>query len=178
MATKIEINLEPSDLFQFYDFHFWNSPDRKRFRFMRRWGSVASTLIFFVIFVVVTGRAEVLLQLQGIAGMVVIGGFMYWWSQHSLLRRLRKGLMKNLREGKNVDVVGRRVFEFGDGSVRIKSDHSDSTVTAKSIEKLREDQFAYYLYSSTMGAYILPKRQMSAEQRQAFEAWTSKITVR
>lgn len=85
--------------------------------------------------------------------------------------------MKNLREGKNVDVVGRRVFEFGDGSMRIKSDHSDSTVTAKSIEKLREDQFAYYLYSSTMGAYILPKRQMSTEQRQAFEAWTATITM-
>ncbi len=170
-TIKIEINLEPEDLFRFYDYHYWSSPDRKTFRFTRRITLVLSTLGFFTIFVIVSRGSEALLQPFGLFFMLAMGVFSYWWAEHGLLRRLRKGLLKNLNGGKNVDVLGRRTFEFGDDSFRVKSDHTDTTVSKKAIEKLREDQYSYYLYTSTMGAYILPKQQLTAEQRLAFENW-------
>lgn len=62
------------------------------------------------------------------------------------------------REGKNVDLLGEHQMEMTDEGIEDKTSKSETKLNWSGIEKLQENDQYFFLYNSSVSAYIFPKR--------------------
>lgn len=85
-------------------------------------------------------------------------------------RLIMRQSKKMLKEGKNDGLLGEQQITLsGEGIVYLTS-NSESQVKWSGIKKIVEDRDFFYLYNSSISAYILPKRALSnvGEARDIF----------
>lgn len=172
----ITYKLDETDLQQFYRFHYWYSPDKKWFRIRRRLYSASLTyaIAFFLLWVDIKDEknASVAPLLIICLALFVV---MFFISKYTFLFRIEKSIEKILREGKNKDVFGNQVVELQDDKIITRTENSQSAYNLDVIEKIREDDNAFYVYTSSLQAIVIPKRAVTSENTGEFEKWIAKL---
>lgn len=93
-------------------------------------------------------------------------------AKQSVTSRIEKWVDTFLKEGKNQDLIGPRTMEFNEDGIECRSPNSDSKINIKMIEKIRQDEQYYFIYLTTISAYVIPKRIFKSEDdKKNFEKW-------
>jgi hypothetical protein len=108
---------------------------------------------------------------------VILFAFGFFYAKYSLLLRVNKSIRKMLKEGKNKDLLGRRTMEFTSDKIICHTEHSDSVSDVKLVEKFREDEYAFYLYTSAIQAYMIPKRVLGKQDKLDLENWVRSLDL-
>lgn len=176
---RLDFEVKEYDLYEFYKFHEWYSPDKRTFRLKRRAYLGTIMFLFPFGFFAFTGESfsEPIFWNLFIFGLFLfaIGFFM---AKQSATSRIEKWVDKFLKDGKNQDLVGQRVMEFNEDGIECRSQNSDSRVNIKMIEKIRWDEQYYFIYLTTISAYVIPKRIFkNQDDKKEFEMWIEKTTA-
>jgi hypothetical protein len=180
---QLETNVSEDDLHRFYAFHFWYSPDRKSFRLKRRLYLAGLMVFFLVLFLgalLFINERPLTKELRTNTVMMgaLLFGVGFFWAKNSFLRQIKRSLQKSLKEGKNEDLTGHRSMEFTNELILARTPFSETTVKVQVIEKFREDSHAFYIYISAIQAFIVPKHQLTAQEKLELEQWMAGIKRR
>lgn len=79
---------------------------------------------------------------------------------------IKRNVKKALNEGSNDNLIGQHVFTFSEDGFIEKNRAGERKASWSSIENVEENDDYYFLFFSTMSAYILPKRSFPNEESQ------------
>ncbi len=176
---RLDFEVKEYDLYEFYKFNAWYSPDKKFFRLKRRAYLGTIMFLFPYAFFVFTGKS---FSAPIFWNLFVFGLFLFaigfFMAKQSVTSRIEKWVDKFLREGKNQDLVGQRTMILSEDGIECRSQYSDSRVNVKMIEKIQQDEQYYFIYLTTISAYVIPKRIFkNADDKKEFEMWIEKTTA-
>lgn len=77
---------------------------------------------------------------------------------------IKRQVRKMLREGKNEGLVGEHVMKLNKSGIADQSSTGRTDVQWQGVQSIHEDAAYFYVYTSTVSAYILPKRDLYSEE--------------
>lgn len=151
----IEFNKTTEALVSFYKFDRWYSDERKVFRIKTRiyWGLLATIPFWLVIF-----NLEEVISPVGLAFYGLFMFFLGFLSAKRIYLGKIEALAKKISNDKiNEEFLGPTKIEFFDNSFRWSTNTSNGENQNESIKKVRDDNEYYYLYTTSLGAFVIPK---------------------
>ena len=82
--------------------------------------------------------------------------FYPWYFYNTVTRRMKK----MFKEGKNVGLLGEHVLSLNEEGLVESSANGQIKVNWSGITDFKEDEQYFYLYNSSVSAYIIPKRDL------------------
>ncbi|WP_042354236.1 YcxB family protein [Bacillus rubiinfantis] len=84
---------------------------------------------------------------------------------------IKRHTLKMIREGKNEGLLGKHVLTMNDDSLVETTPVNETKVSWSGIQDFKEDDEFFYLYNSSISAYIIPKRaiEQPAEVKRYIE---------
>ncbi|ARD47863.1 YcxB family protein [Sporosarcina sp. P33] len=73
---------------------------------------------------------------------------------------ITRQVRKMLKEGKNEGLVGEHLMKMNKAGITDKTSVGETAVQWTGVKQLREDAEYFYVYTSTVSAYIIPKRDV------------------
>lgn len=170
---RLEFELKQHDLNEFYKFNDWYSPEKRQFRLKRRF--LHGTIMFLLPYGLLL-MSDANFSLSLVLNISVFAFFLfavgYLGARSVITTKVEKWVDKFLKEGKNKDLIGLRTMEFKDKEIECRSLNSDSRIKIEMIEKIREDENYYFIYLTTISAYVIPKRTLDTEEtKKQFRTW-------
>ncbi|MGI2329045.1 YcxB family protein [Planococcus sp. YIM B11945] len=89
---------------------------------------------------------------MGILWAFFYPAYFYW--------RIKKTARKMVREGKNEGLIGEYSMAFTEDGLQENSPKGTTSTSWSGIEQFGEDEVNFYLYNSTMSAFIVPKNEL------------------
>ncbi|WML55923.1 YcxB family protein [Neobacillus sp. PS2-9] len=83
--------------------------------------------------------------------------FYPWYFYNTVTRRMKK----MFKEGKNVGLLGEHVLTLNEEGLVESSANGQIKVNWSGITDYKEDEQYFYLYNSSVSAYIIPKRDLN-----------------
>jgi hypothetical protein len=151
----IEFNKTTEALVSFYKFDRWYSDERKVFRIKTRiyWGLLATIPFWLVIFNLDKVNSPV--------GLAFYGLFMFFLgflnAKRLYLGKIEGLSNKVINNKVNEEFIGPTKIEFSDNSFRWSTNTSNGENQNESIKKIRNDEEYYYLYNTSLTAFVIPK---------------------
>ncbi|RJS58883.1 hypothetical protein CJ483_01415 [Bacillus sp. PK3_68] len=163
-GTKMEIKYElTKDDYLAFNLHYVkHSKTIKQSLFRQQFFVPIIFLILPFIFPLVAGEFSVgfsiVFMLVSVVWMIFYPKYFYW--------HVMSHINKSFNEGNNENLLGEHTFTFNDEGFIETNRAGESQVSWSSIEKVEENDQYFFLFFSTMSAYILPKRSFLNETDQ------------
>jgi hypothetical protein len=151
----IEFNKTTDALVTFYKFDRWYSDERKVFRIKTRiyWAMIATIPFWLVVFN--------LNKITSLAGLTFYGLFLFslgfLGAKRLYLGKIEGLANKVINDKTNEDFIGPTTMEFLDNSFRWTTKNSNGESQIESIKKIKDDKDYYYLYNTSLTAFVIPK---------------------
>ena len=168
---NLQINQKPEDIFHFYRFHFWYSPDLKIYRLKYKVGFVCffllMPLVFFYFSYEKIPSAALILNLI-IVGLLLAGLGVYL-AKELAMNHIGKVAEKAVQDARN-DLINTINMIFREESVLIKTQNIERSINYSAVQKAMQDKDYYFIYIDSLSALIIPKKAFSSnEERLTFE---------
>ncbi|KZR58940.1 YcxB family protein [Pseudobacillus badius] len=157
---KLSYELTKEDYLAFNLYYIKNSAAITKSLFAQRFFPPIAFLVLPFIFTGITGEflvgLSVVFMLTAVAWMMFYPRYFYW--------HVKNGVNKALNEGKNENLIGEHTFTLHEDGFIEKNKVEERKVSWSGIEKVAENEEYYFLFFSSMSAYILPKRAFADEE--------------
>jgi hypothetical protein len=154
---EIQYNLTEEDYIHFNLYHVKNSKTGKQ---ALTWQRFLSPLFFIIIAYIYSAISDmpflplfITFFIMGILWIVFYPKYFY-----NLITRNAK---KMIKEGKNEGLLGEHCMKMTEEGIVDTSSQRETKVTWSGITGFKEDDGYFYLYNSSVSAYILPKREIN-----------------
>ena len=158
---KINYNLTEEDYINFNMFHIKNSKTGRRSLNIQR----LLTPIFFLAFAFMLSIVSDMPLRPLFTVFLLISIIWILFYPKYFYRLIRKNTKKMIKEGKNDGLLGDRCLTMTAAGFVDKSSNGETKGTWSSITSFKEDNENFYLYNSSVSAYILPKREVTNVER-------------
>lgn len=153
---EVHYELTEEDVIAFNLYHIQNSKTGKN---SLRWQRYVSPVIFllFAYFLSVYSdmQLSLLLPIFGVTAVIWVLFYPKYFYYH-ITRQVRK----MLKEGTNSGLVGSHVLKMTKSGITDQSSAAETSVQWNGITQVAEDAQYVFIYTSTVSAYILPKRDI------------------
>lgn len=153
---EIEYELTEEDVVAFNLYHVKNTKVGKNSLQWQRYISPLIFLLFAYFLSLFTDMAKgplfATFAVTAIAWVILYPKYFYF----HITRQVRK----MLKEGKNDGLVGEHKMKLNKAGVRDTTSVGETNVQWPGVKRLIEDADYIYMYTSTVSAYILPKRDL------------------
>ena len=156
---EIHYNLTEKDYINFNLYHVKNSKTGKRALTWHRFLSPFFFAVAAYLYSVITST-PLLPRLVLFLAMSILFTLFYPKYFYSLIARNAK---KMINEGKNEGLLGDHQLKMTEEGIVDTSAERETKVTWSGITSFKEDEGYFYLYNSSVSAYILPKRAIEHE---------------
>ena len=156
---EIHYNLTEKDYIHFNLYHVKNSKTGKRALIWQRFLSPFFFAVAAYLYSVITST-PLLPRLVLFLAMSILFILFYPKYFYSLIARNTK---KMINEGKNEGLLGEHQLKMTEEGIVDTSSQRETKVTWSGITGFKEDEGYFYLYNSSVSAYILPKREIDHE---------------
>lgn len=157
LILKIHYELTEEDYLHFNLFHIKHSKTAMNSLNLQRF----LTPVFFIIVAFIfskIGDMSVVFPLI-VFGLISVVWVIYYPKYfYNLVMRQSK---KMLKEGKNDGLLGQQQMTLSEEGIVYVTSNGESQVKWSGVKKIEEDSDYFYLYNSSVSAYILPKRALS-----------------
>ena len=153
---NIHYELTEEDYIHFNLYHIKNSKMGKRSLMLQRIVSPFMFIIIAYLFAKI-GNQPFLPLLLTFSVLSIIWIMYYPKYFYSLIARNTK---KMIKEGKNDDLIGNHKMKLTKEGLVDTTANKETKVTWSGITSIEEDDGYFYLYNSSVSAYILPKREL------------------
>ncbi|TXE12193.1 YcxB family protein [Algoriphagus aquimarinus] len=165
---KLKFEIQKDDLFSFYKFSEWYSPEKEDFRFKQRLNF--GFILFFLPFTLF------IFSDQNFNLLFFIGlpffGFGFFIAKPLMTLKLKSTFEKFLKNSKNQGLTGEKTLEFSADHIQWFDLNSEGKFSINEIDKFLDDRYNYYIYLCNLSALIIPKRIFTTEYKvQEFEDW-------
>jgi hypothetical protein len=167
---KIDLNQTKDDLVSFYQFDRWYSDDKKNYRLKTRliWGTV-TTIPFWLI--VLNADSD---DISSIMGLIILGLFFFFIGffgvKYAVLSNLRDLANKIANDKDNNELMGLKSMEFTTDRISWASQFGQGQCAIETIKKVKSDSKYYYLYNTSLSAYVIPKKTFQTDnEKREFE---------
>lgn len=150
---NIHFNLSETDYLHFNLFHVKHSKTARKALLMQRWTGPVLFLILSYLFSTITD-ISFLLSFSTFFVISVIWFVFYPKYFFSLIIRHTK---KMLKEGQNDGLIGEHRLMISEKGITDYTSNGESHANWSGIKELKEDDQYFYLYNTSVSAYILPK---------------------
>ncbi|AXI00115.1 YcxB family protein [Sporosarcina sp. PTS2304] len=151
---EIEYELTEEDVIAFNLYHVKNSKVGKN---SLQWQRFVSPMIFFMFAYFLSiftdmekGPLFLVFGLTAILWVILYPKYFYF----HITRQVRK----MLKEGKNEGLIGQHIMKMNKTGITDQTQVGETKVQWSGIQRVIEDADYLYIYTSTISAYILPKR--------------------
>lgn len=157
---KISFTLTEVDYLQFNLFHIKNSTTGKR----------TLTLLRYMTPLIFIGASVILSILLNASFIVFFSVFLVasilWvmFYPKFFYRNIKRTTLRIINEGKNEGLIGEHHLTLTEDGVSDLTAVGEMKSTWSGIKKIEEDLEHFYLYNSSVSAYIIPKRALQDEQ--------------
>jgi hypothetical protein len=160
---KIELTQTTDDLVAFYQFDRWYSDDRKRYRLKTKLTSGAiMTVPFWLIVFDVDNE-----KMDSAIGLIVFGFLLFFvgffGAKHAFLNSMRGLAIRIANDKDNSEFVGPKTLEFTADKIKWESKWGQGQCEIETIKKIKKDSEYYYLYNTSLSAYIIPRKTLKTE---------------
>lgn len=153
---EIDYELTEEDVVAFNLYHVKNSKVGKNSLQWQRFVSPMIFLLFAYFLSVFTDMARgPLFMVFGMTAILWVLFYPKYFYFH-ITRQVRK----MLKEGKNEGLVGEHSMKMNKAGIADKTSTDETHVQWADLQRMVEDADYFYLYTSTVSAYILPKRNI------------------
>lgn len=169
---KLEVDIKKKDLFAFYKFAYWQSPEKRSFRLRSRVqnGLVLAILPFAIFLTGISFSTSLGLDLLFISSILGVLG--YKLADKLAESRIEKVAMEILTSGKTQDLIGPMSVELGDGVFIWRTTNSETKIVKNGLGKLAQNNRYYFVFNSVVTGYVIPKRFFkNDEEKSEFESW-------
>ncbi|WP_153731444.1 YcxB family protein [Sporosarcina obsidiansis] len=165
---EIQYELTEEDVVAFNLYHVKNSKVGKNSLQWQRFVSPLIFLLFAYFLSVFTDMARgplfATFALTAVVWVILYPKYFYF----HITRQVRK----MLKEGKNDGLVGEHFMKMNKTGMTDTTSTGETNVQWTGVQRIIEDADYFYIYTSTVSAYILPKRDVYSEE--AVKAYVEK----
>ncbi|CAM3114981.1 YcxB family protein [Filibacter tadaridae] len=153
---EVYYNLTEEDYINFNLYHVKNSKTGNRALKLQRFLSPLFFIVIAYIYSIMSGIPFLPLFITFLV-MSILWILFYPKYFYSLIARNTK---KMIKEGKNDGLLGNHHLKITEEGLVDTSSHKETKVSWSGITRFKEDDSYFYLYNSSVSAYILPKREI------------------
>ena len=153
---KINYSLTEEDFLNFNMFHIKNSKTAIRALNMQRF---ITPIIFLILSYVISKVGNISFLELFITFLIVSILWIIFYPKyfyHHIIRHVKK----MIKEGKNDGLIGQHSLNMTEEGIVDSTSFDENKVTWSGIKAFKEDKKYFYLYNSSVSAYILPKRDL------------------
>jgi len=172
LPVRLHIEIRKSDLVAFYKYLFWLSPEKSSFRIRRRIQNALGFACVPVAIVFLCGApfsASLGWNLLFFSSLLFVMG--YHLADKFVLASAEKGVMELLGAGKNQDLMGPMSIDLEDEVFVWRTQNSETKMNKNAVEKFGQTRLHYFIFTSAMSGYVIPKRSLSKGEQTDFETW-------
>lgn len=162
---EFKYNLSEEDYIHFNLFHLKNSKAASRSLTIQRW----SGPILFIVLYTIGDQTSLGLSLTILLSILWLFFYPKYFYNYTI-----RHVKKMIKEGKNANLLGEHKMTLTEEGIIDTTTNGETKVNWSGIETYKEDNDYFYLYNSSVSAYILPKRDIQNEEISHF--FTSKIS--
>ena len=155
---RINYNLTEKDYLNFNLFHVENSKATRKVLNTQRFVSP----IIFIAMAFVFSRVGNVSLLVTLITFSLISIFWIIFYPKYFYRHITRHTKKMLKEGKNDGLFGEGYLILSDEGIVDSTSNGETKVEWAGINKIEEDADYFFIYSSSVAAYILPKRAVTS----------------
>lgn len=158
---EIQYHLSEEDVVKFNLYHVKNSRIGKN---SLRWQRIFSPVIFLLFAYFLTIFTE--LEAGPLYATFVVTAILWviFYPKYFYFHITRQ-VRKMLREGKNEGLVGDHEMRLTKAGITDSSSTGETKLTWQGISEIHEDADYFFLYNSSVSAYILPKRYIDEPEQ-------------
>jgi hypothetical protein len=162
---QIEFDLNKQDYIDFNLYHAKTSQAVKKSLFFQRFGP---PVLFLVLSFLLEAITVIPLLYWLIAFSVVAVLWILFYPAY-LNKILTNRISRMVDEGKNKDLLGRRVMIIDEKGIEGKSENGETRIAWSGVERIVSADHFILIYTSSISAYIIPGRAFATDQdRDAF----------
>lgn len=151
---EIKYVLTEEDYVHFNMYHIKNSEAAMKMLNLQRY----LTPIFFIIVSILLSQVSEIPLPISLSVFLVIGILWYIYYPKYYERFLVKQVKKMFSEGKNDGLLGEHILTLSEEGLVETTSNGETRASWTSIKNFKEDKDYYFLYNSSISAYIIPKR--------------------
>lgn len=151
---NISYELTEEDYIHFNLFHIKNSRVGKRSLLLQR----ALSPFIFILFAFVYAKIAQLAFLPLFLTFAVISLLWIIFYPKYFYGLISRNAKKMIKEGKNDDLLGHHQLQLSEDGLIDTTAHKETKASWAGITSIQEDDGYFFLYNSSVSAYILPKR--------------------
>ncbi|WP_100333962.1 YcxB family protein [Bacillus alkalisoli] len=152
----IRYNLTEDDFLHFNLFHLQNSQTAKKSLMLQRFVSPLFFLGFSYVFSVILDVPFLAMFIPFfILSIVWILFYPKYFYSHVI-----RNVKKMIKEGKNEGLLGNHVFSLNEDGFSEETSSGETKVKWSGVNEFKEDDKFFYIYNSSVSAYILPKETL------------------
>lgn len=153
---NIQYELTEEDYINFNLYHIKNSKTGKRALMLQRFLSP----LFFIIVSYVYSMIGNMPFLPLFITFFILSILWIVFYPKYFYRLITRNVRKMIKEGKNEGLIGQHQLKLSEERLVDTSSNKETTITWTGITGFKEDNGYFFLYNSSVSAYILPKREM------------------
>jgi len=159
---KFEFQQTVEDIINFNQFQLENS-DTIKSTITKQRMALAIMYIIVVLFFFRKGVTEISTALAIIYTIIVMP-IVYYYNKY-VYWRSRRAVRKMLAEGKNKSMIGKQNITFLAKTIIAKNEYSSTEYQYSLIEKLRENEDYFFLYTSSIQALLIKKELFETKEK-------------
>ena len=156
---NIKYNLTEEDFLHFNLFHLQNSQTAKKSLMLQRFVSP----IFFIGFSYVFSNLLDVPFLGMFIPFLIISILWVIFYPKYFYNHITRNVKKMIKEGKNEGLLGKHDLNFNEDGFTEETSTGETKVKWSGVNEFKEDNEFFYLYNSSVSAYIIPKRDVANE---------------
>lgn len=151
---EIKYNLSEDDYIHFNIYHIKNSETAMKMLNLQRY----LTPVFFILVSILLSQISEIPFLLSFSVFSVIGVLWFIYYPKYYERFLVKQVKKIFQEGKNDGLLGEHFLILNEEGLIETTSNGETRAAWASIDSFKEDNDYFFLYNSSISAYIIPKR--------------------
>ncbi|MES0489144.1 MAG: YcxB family protein [Leptospirales bacterium] len=161
---KFEFEQTVEDIINFNQFQLENSEVMKSSIFKQRIALVAMyslVVLFFIRSGIVKSDITIIIIYS------IVCSFLFFRYNKYVYWRSKRAVRKMLAEGKNKSMIGKQSLTFTAESITDKNEYSSTEFKYSLIEKFRENEDYFFLYTSALQAILVKKELFETKEKIA-----------
>ncbi|RDW17394.1 YcxB family protein [Oceanobacillus chungangensis] len=154
---KINYNLTEDDYLKFNLFHMKNSKSVMRSLNIQRF----LTPVFFILISYLFSKIAETPFLFAFIPFFIMSILWIIFYPKFFYKTIIRNVKKMIREGQNGGLIGEHHMIFTKDEITESTSTDETKVKWSGIQAFKEDNDYFYLYNSSVSAYILPKRELT-----------------
>lgn len=161
---EFKYDLTEEDYIHFNLFHLKNSETANRALTIQRW---IGPIIFIISVFVLSKISDLPFLVLFITFLIMSILWIFFYPKYFYNHVIRH-VKKMINEGKNSSLLGEHKMTLTEEGIIDITTNGETKVNWSGIETYKEDNDYFYLYNSSVSAYILPKRKIPNEEIKHF----------